>query len=103
MRHIKELLIALAYSALGSMVYTLLSLGFHSDVADHPLQQLVVMAFVVAAIVGFIVFLIKDIRRNSDYPTLERVVIILLTGFGVFSLFVELWLVLMLHINQWLM
>ena len=50
-----------------------------------------------------ILYSIKDIRRNSDCPTLERVVIIVLTGFGVFSLFVELWLVLMLHINQWLM
>ena len=103
MRHIKELLIALAYSALGSLVYTGISLGINSDIAEYPLQQLVVIVFDIAIIAGFIALLIKDIRRESDYPALERVVIILLTGFGVFSLFTELWLVLMLHINQWLM
>ena len=101
MRHIKELLIALAYSELGSLAYTVVCLGIQPDIAEYPFQLLSIIVFAMATVGGCIVLLIKDIHRESDYPALERVVIILGTGCALFSLLVEIWLALLLHINLW--
>lgn len=89
--YIREILLGLPYGALMSLGYIGLTLGLVLDHAVYPFQKPLMIVLGVCALLACVVFAVIDICRQRDVSSLKCIIVRLAVIICTFTLFRELW------------
>ena len=95
----KLIYFSLGYSGLGSMIFLLLRLGLGYDVTMYPYQKWIMFIVAAIAMIGLVILLFFDIRRECECKLGIRLILMLAVIVITCRSFLQIWGFLVLYIG----